>query len=177
MYGKRGRIGPLILRQLNGETIVQAAERGPRKPRSEAQQAHLDLTHRARQYGRAQTNDPAAKALYATRITKRCTSAYTVAVQDYHNAPEITVLDASGYQGRVGDAVWVRATDDFGVVSVYVRLLAPDGGLREEGLASLQDTGDWLYRATRPTSSVQGTVVEAKAYDRPGNVATERLAL
>ena len=177
MYGKRGRVGPLILRQLNGETIVQAAERGPRKPRSEAQQAHLDRTHRARQYGKAQVSDPISKALYATRITKRCTSAYTVAVQDYLNAPEITVLDASAYQGGVGDVIRVRATDDFGVVSVYVRLLAPDGSLREAGPASLQATGDWLYQATQPTSLGQGTVAEAKAYDRPGNVATERLVL
>ena len=177
LYGKRGRVGALIVRRLHGQTIVQAAEQGPRKPRSVAQQAHLDRTYQARLYGKTQTKDPVAKALYATRISKNCTSAYTVAVQDYMNAPEITLLDVSGYQGRVGDAIRVQATDDFGVISVHVRVVAAGGTQHEAGPATQQTDGSWLYSATQPIAAEPGAVVEAEARDRPGNVATERLVL
>lgn len=177
MYGKSGRVGQLVFRQLHGETIVQAAEQGSRKPRSAAQRAQAERTARARQYGKAQFDDPVAKALYAARITKNCTSAYTVAVQDYLRPPAITALDASSYRGQAGDAIRVQATDDFGVVSVQVRLLAPGGALLEAGAAAPQADGSWLYLATCSGPGIPGTVVETEARDRPGNVATQRQTL
>ena len=126
LRGISGELGPLVVRQVGGQTVVQTAERpGPRAPRSPAQQAHLDRMYQAQLYAKAQLRAAAAKALYATGIDQRRTSAYTVAIADFMNQPVITALDARRYQGRAGDVVLIAATDDFAVAAVQVRLYAP----------------------------------------------------
>ena len=123
LRGISGELGPLVVRQVGGQTVVQTAERpGPRAPRSPAQQAHLDRMYQAQLYAKAQLRAAAAKARY---IDQRRTSAYTVAIADFMNPPIITALDARRYQGRAGDVVLIAATDDFAVAAVQVRLYAP----------------------------------------------------
>lgn len=88
LQGISGKIGPLVVRQVGGQTIVQSAEtKAQRAPRSPRQQAHLDRMYQAQLYAKAQIRDPSLKALYATRIDQRRTSAYTVAIADYMKAP------------------------------------------------------------------------------------------
>lgn len=174
LRGISGKIGPLIFRQVGGQTIVQAAEaKGQRAPRSPRQQAHLDRMHQAKLYAKAQIRDPAAKALYATRIDTRRTSAYTVAIADYMNPPQITALDVSAYRGQPGDIIRISATDDFAVAAVQVRIFRPDGTLLEEGPAIPQPGDSWHYPAQQPHPLTPGTTCEAEAHDHPGNQATQ----
>lgn len=174
LRGLSGKLGGLIVRQVGGQTIVQAAEvKGQRAPRSPRQQAHLDRMYRAQLYAKAQLRDPAAKALYATGITASCTSAYTVAVADFMQAPVITALLIGRYHGQPGDTILVQATDNFAVTAVLVRIRAPDGSLLEEGPATAQPTGAWRYQATVARPVAPGTTITAEARDRPGNVASQ----
>ena len=80
LHGVSGKLGPSVLRQVGGQTVVQAAEApGWRVPCSPAQQAHLDRMYQAQLYAKAQTRDPAAKARYTMRIDQRRRRAYAVA--------------------------------------------------------------------------------------------------
>lgn len=176
-HGRRGRDGPLVFRELNGQTVVQAAGRKPSGPASAAQLAQRGLNFRSRQYGKAQSDNPASKAVYATGTSRSYPSAYAVATRDYRMPPEITLLDVSSYQGRAGDPIRVLATDDFGVVAVQVRIISAAGQLQEAGPATQQADGSWRYEATEAAPATAGLVVLAEAYDRPGNVASAQQLL
>lgn len=172
LRGVSGKIGSLVIRQVGDQTIVSAAEGpGPRAPRSPKQQAQLDRMYRAQLYAKAQMLDPDAKARYATGIDARRTSAYTVAVADYLNAPTITRVDLSGYRGRPGDALQIWATDDFAVTAVHVRILStPDGPEVESGPALLQPDASWRYLVQRPHAPGAPLTLHLKAHDLPRNV-------
>ncbi|WP_151088528.1 hypothetical protein [Hymenobacter baengnokdamensis] len=172
LHGVSGKIGNLVVRQVAGQTIVSLAEaKGARAPRSPRQQAQLDRMYRAQQYAKAQLRDPAAKAHYATGIDRRRTSAYTVAIADYLNAPVIISLTSSKYFSQAGAWVQVVATDDFGVEAVLVRLRGVAGTLLEEGPASCQADGSWRYEVQATYPAGQIISFEAEAHDRPGNIA------
>jgi hypothetical protein len=176
LQGISGKIGSLVIRQVGGQTIVQSAEsKAKRAPRSPKQQAHLDRMYQAQLYAKAQLRDPAAKALYATRIDQRRTSAYTVAIADYMRPPEILGLDARAYHGRPGDALLIQATDDFEVIAVILRFLSPTGTELETGPATLQPAGDWRYAVRQ--NHAAGTTCDVEAHDRPGNCTTRRFTL
>jgi hypothetical protein len=176
LLGISGKIGPLVIRQVGGQTIVQSAEsKAQRAPRSPKQQAHLQRMYQAQLYAKAQIQDPATKALYATRIDQRRTSAYTVAIADFMHAPEILGLDARAYRGRPGDALRIQATDDFEVIAVVLRFLSPTGTELETGPATPQPGGDWLYLTQHDHAA--GTTCEVEAHDRPGNLSTRRFTL
>ena len=178
LRGISGKLGPLVVRQVGSQTVVQAAEgRAPRAPRSPAQQAHLDRMYQAQLYAKAQLRDPEAKARYAAGINQRRTSAYTVAIADFMNPPVITALDAGRYHGQPGDVVLVTATDDFAVAAVQLRLHDPAGQLLAEGPAVRQPDGRWRYVARAAHPAGPGTRLEAEARDHAGNVASATVLL
>lgn len=179
LHGISGKLGNLVLRQVGGQTVVQAAETpGRRAPRSPAQQAHLDRMYRAQLYAKAQVRDPAAKARYTTGIDLRRRSAYAVAIADYMHAPEISAVDVRRYHGQPGDPIFITATDDFAVVRVSVCLRNAGGSLLEEGPAELLPTGKgWRYTARIATGMGQQVHVEAEACDYAGNVARQAVTM
>ena len=175
LQGISGKVGPLVVRQVGGQTVVQAAEaKAARAPRSPRQQAHLNRFYQAQLYAKAQLRDPAVEALYATRTDDRRRSAYAVAVADFMHAPKIIGLDTRAYHGRPGDVLRVQATDDFAVVGVHLCLLAASGALLEEGEAILQADGCWHYLVQQ--AQVPATC-EVTAHDRPGNTARQVYSL
>ena len=178
LRGISGKLGPLVVRQVGDQTIVQAAEGpGPRAPRSPKQQAHLDRMYRAQCYAKAQLQDPDATARYATGIDQRRTSAYTVAVADFMNPPVVTALLTAHYHGQPHDALLITATDDFAVAAIHVSLYAPAGALLETGPAALLPDGRWRYLAQTTQPTLPGLRVEAEARDYAGNVAHHALVL
>lgn len=174
LKGVSGKIGPFVVRQVGGQTIIQAAEaKGKRAPRSPKQQAHLDRMHQARLYATAQTREPAAKAYYSQFIDSKCTSARTVAIADYMRRPCIMGLDVGAYRGQPGDVIRIRATDDFAVVAVQVRIFAADGVLVEEGPAAWQHGDVWHYVAQQKQALQPDSSCAVKVRDRPGNLVSE----
>ncbi|PJJ48108.1 hypothetical protein [Hymenobacter chitinivorans] len=178
LRGLSGTLGNITVRQVGDQTIVSVAE-GPKKaPRSPKQQEHLDRFAAAKRWATAQVLDPAGYALYATGVDDRHGAPYHVAVADYMHAPTITATDLSAYHGQPGQLIRVRATDNFAVAAVVIRILGPDQQLLETGPAQPQPDGlHWLYPAQTLIPTLPGTTVEVRATDRPGNAALARYPL
>ena len=84
------------------------------------------------------------------------------------NAPTVQHIDISGYRGRAGDTIAIRAVDDFSVTKVSVQIRNAAGTLIEEGEAA-KGLNCWRYRVTVPNLSISGSTIRATAFDRPGN--------
>jgi hypothetical protein len=175
--GLSGRVGGLVFRQVQEETIVSAAPGPTQLPASDKQRAHRQRFFAAQCYAAAQLQDPAARALYATGIDDRRRSARVVAIADYMNAPCIVAVDLSGCRGGRGDTIRVAATDDFAVTAVTLHLETAEGALLEEGAATPLPGGDWTYTLHATHAPTPGRRLRVRAYDRPGNVTEQTYPL
>ena len=177
--GISGKVTGLVFRQhANGSVSVGDAPRPSSKAPTAGMLAHRERFQQAAFYGRAIQQDPARKAAYETAVDVNTQSAYTVAVADYLNAPDIRNVDFSAYRGAIGDVIVIQATDDFAVHHVHVRIQNPDGSLVEEGDA-LADPDRYIYRyaATVRNTSLAGDKILVTAYDNPGNETTQQKTL
>ncbi|KAA9327624.1 hypothetical protein F0P96_16740 [Hymenobacter busanensis] len=178
--GLSGTIGgTLVFRQVGGRTIVSAAPRESEKAPTAGQLAQRERFQQAALYAKAELSDPAGKAEYeAGRPEDGSASAYAIAVADFIQAPDIHTIDLSNYQGRVGDTIRVRVTDDFKVVGVTVRIENSDGSVVEDGAAVQQQNGpDWVFTATQANATLVGDKITVRATDKPHNTTTETRTL
>ena len=72
--------------------------------------------------------------------------------------------------GRSGDSIVVRASDDFDVVGVRVRLTETEGDAIESGEAveTPAESGRWVYAATVAVGTGTTVRIEVTATDRLG---------
>ena len=121
-------------------------------------------------YAKGEMEDPGSKEYYQEN-TEIEEDAYKVALADFYNAPSIDEVDLSGYKGKVGDKIIVRAVDDFAVDTVYIAIYNDDGSKLEEGYALLATNNiDWIYTATKDNSLLKHDKIIIRATDRPGNI-------
>ena len=101
---------------------------------------------------------------------------WNVAVADYMKKPEINAVDLSGYRGRKGDTIRVKAHDNFGVAMVIVTILNALGLEVESGRAGEQlREGCWVYKVVAPVPDWNKGRIIVRAVDLPGNtVKSER---
>jgi hypothetical protein len=177
--GISGKVTGLVFRQhANGSVSVGDAPRPSSKAPTAGMLAHRQRFQQAAFYGRAVQQDPAQKAAYETAVDANTQSAYTVAVADFLNAPDIRNVDFSAYRGTVGDVIVIQATDDFAVHHVHVRIQNPDGSLVEEGDAAPDPDGyTYRYTTTARNTSLAGDKILVSAYDNPGNETTAQKTL
>ncbi|TXF79239.1 hypothetical protein [Chryseobacterium sp.] len=179
-HGLSGKVGDiLVFRQLHGETVVAKAPRQKTAEDTPKQKAHKLKFQEAVVYGKSSLADPVTKELYRDRAEAdpdKGLSAYTVAVADFLNAPEITEIDISDYNGKSGDMIRIKVTDDFDVKTVTVRIENADGTLVEEG-AALEAGITWDYTATKNSTDLSGAKIIVRATDLPDNLTekTENL--
>jgi hypothetical protein len=82
LHGLSGRIGNLLYRQVNGETIVQVYT-APKGARSAAQQQHTHKMRQATQQAKTALNDPAVRAYYESKRKRlNAPNAYVAALTD-----------------------------------------------------------------------------------------------
>ena len=174
--GLSGKVTGLVFRQnANGTVSVGDAPRPSSKAPTAGMLAQRQRFQQAAFYGRAVQQDPAQKAAYETGVDANTQSAYTVAVADYLNAPNIQNVDFTAYRGTIGDAIVIQATDDFAIHHVHVRIQRPDGTVVEEGDATADADGyTFRYAATVKNSTFAGNKVIVSAYDNPGNETTQQ---
>ena len=179
--GISGKVGGLVFRkQPDGSPTVIAAAPKPqnRKPRR-GEAANQQRFREAVDYGNRVKADRVLRPLYAARQTAKLRSAYHVALADARNPPRVEEYAAPALPLAPGQTIQVRATDDFEVTRVGVRLEAPDGTLLEEGEAvasTAANPDDWWHYAVRGTVE-RGSRLVATAWDRPGNATTVRWEL
>lgn len=177
--GFSGMLGAEVtVRQVDGKLVV-ASRPKPKPTPSEQQLAVHARLREATKYARQQMAVTASQKLYATGITDKLRSAYVVAMNDYFHAPHVHAIDTEGYRGRIGDVITVKASDDFMVTKVKVKILDPAGVLIEEGDAGPDDSqvNLWAYPATVANPTLAGTTIRAIAYDRPGNTGKAEVEL
>ncbi len=169
--GLSGMLGDrIVFRQRAGKTIVSVKPQVSAE-KSEAQLKQMLNFKESTIYANKMMKDPIMKEAYGLRA-KPGQSAYTVAMADFLNAPDINLVDFSLYDGKKGSQLIIRASDDHVVTEVRVAIYGLDGTLLEEGNATPEENGlDWAYTTQKATTEVQGNRLEIKAIDLPGNRA------
>lgn len=177
-HGLSGKVGNLLVfRNYAGKTIVTSKPRKPSGTPSEAQKAHRQRFQQAVIYGKEVQLDPAKKELYKPS-TSAGVSVYNVAVADFMQAPDIAEIDVSDYSGKIGDIITITVEDDFMVSGVTVTITNSDGTEVESGNAQPSAAGHkWTYTATANNENLSGDKIVIRAYDMPGNVSEEEIAL
>jgi hypothetical protein len=171
-HGLSGKIGELLVfRQTSTGTVVAKTPEVSNKV-SEAQRAQRRRFQRAVVYGKAALADPVSGEAYAAAAQRKKRQPFNVAVADFLHAPEIDVIDVSGYHGDPGDVIRIEATDDFAVREVKVVIFNADGNIVEEGFAQQGALSfEWIYTATAANLSLTGDRIEVYASDIPGNIS------
>jgi hypothetical protein len=89
---------------------------------SEAQQAIRDRFRQAAVYGKMVMADPETKAIYENAAAAKGKPLFSLMIADFFNAPSVDEVDVSGYSGKAGDTIRIRAHDDFDVTGVNVAI-------------------------------------------------------
>lgn len=138
------------------------------RPPTTAQLRVQDRFSEAVSYATAVVADPAQSAAYQAAASAQDRALRTVIMADYLNPPVVHEIDLAVYKGRVGDLIRIRASDDFEVVTVKVRIKNAAGDVIEEGLATKGATR-WIYSGRIVVPTDQNLLIEAEAADRAGN--------
>jgi hypothetical protein len=159
----------------NQTVVTKVTE--PRKSKSEKKKEVNSNFGEASIWASALLKEPGMTELYSKFIDGgKFRSALNVAVSDFKNAPRVHYIKTEKYTGSIGDKIRIKATDDFGVVRVKVKIESAEGKLIEKGEAVRYSRKPvmWIYTATVSNPSPVGTIVEATALDRPQNETTLR---
>ena len=169
MSGARGNVGNVVFRQWNGQTIITSLPETT--PRSKSQLGQQRRMTYANLYAKAILEDPAIKKDYRSGITKNLPTAFRVAVADYMNNPVVHEIRVGDYTGLPGEVIKIKATDNFRVMRVYVRITDGAGKLIEEGdaIRYVNRPTFWRYHATQTNHHLKGTTISVTAFDRPKN--------
>ncbi len=139
----------------------------------EQQQRFLD----AAAYAKSLLDSGEMPEVYRKEAKSARLTEYNVAVRDFLRPPNVRDINVSGYTGKPGEDIVIRAVDDSEVVSVHIAI-ANDGVLVEEGEAVRHPYNATLWRyTTTEENEIPGTVIEAQASDRPGNLTAGRVEL
>jgi hypothetical protein len=170
-HGLSGKIGDLLVfRQRAGKTVVAKVPTVSHKV-TPAQLAQRRKFQHAVLYAGGVASDPGLSEAYAAK-TKPGQTFRNLAVADYLHAPDIEVIDLSGYHGKPGDVIRIEVTDDFAVREVKAVITNPDGSVVEEGFATPEPAGyGWRYTATAVNDDLSGDRIDVFASDTPGNIA------
>ena len=167
----RGHVGNLVFKRYGTRVIIATkADREGIAP-TLAQEAQRDRFYQAVQYAKAAMADPATRILYEDGAKAKGIPAFSFAVSDYLNAPEVTEVDISNYAGATGDKITFHATDNFGLVSAHLTITKADGTVIESGNASeiSPHSGAWSYTATKTIPPGTKVQVLAAVKDHAGH--------
>ena len=178
-YGLSGNFaGMACFHMRSGKQYVRKIQAKRSVPDSEKQESNKERFSECIAYAKVAIKDPQLKAFYLSRA-KPGQSAYNIAFQDAYKGPKITKFNMENYRGRIGDSLFVDATDKFKVLSVIISIYNASGNLIEQGSAVMQQPFDheWLYIAAVANEPLAGSKITATAMDRPGNKASLELML
>jgi hypothetical protein len=172
LRGVSGKLGDThVYKRLPNGMVVMANAPAERSKISKKQKESSERFKKAAGYAKRQMADPEMKAEYKKGVTYNKSSAYRVALTDYMNAPVMHYIKAIGYTGAIGDLITIKATDDFRVTGVNVKIVSPKGIVLEKGSAQQNPRKRhmWNYRTTVVNAQVTGTKIQVVAMDMPEN--------
>ena len=114
----------------------------------------------------AQTQD-----VYITKARRLSVTPYSLALVDWFEAPRVLEINVDGWTGKIGQTIRVKARDNVRVarVSMVIRDVAEN--VLEMGEATQSEPGSawWNYTTKSMVKLTPFPMVEATAYDLPGN--------
>ena len=178
MAGASGMLGNVVVyRQFRGQTLLCNR---PEKPRciTPHQQRMKARFLEAVAFAKRQIADPVTKALYQPDADSKFTSAYAAALADYLKRPVIDDVDVSGYKGKEGDAIIVKASDIANTLTVMVSVRDKNGVVIEQGEASPAIRKPvYVFRSSKQKDSIKGCTICVNVKDRPGNSVWREIVL
>jgi len=123
---------------------------------------------------------PELEKAYGKRTTTSKFSTYLVAVSDKMNSPTVHYIKTEAYKGAIGDIIIIKATDDFKVTRVMVRIENSKGKIIEIGDATRAYHNKpqiFKYVATVANETLKGTVIKVRAFDHPMNEGAAEVVL
>ncbi|MDR0606325.1 MAG: hypothetical protein LBG80_18770 [Bacteroidales bacterium] len=175
--GMSGKIGGIVFRQKDGQTIISIAPEKKTKEPSEKQKKHQERFQKATIYAKKVMANLKKKAAYEEAAKEKKATVYTIAVADFLNSPDIQEVDLTGYTGEIDSEITIVAVDDFLVAGVHVEIYLMDGSLLEEGEAVEVAKNVWVYKATQNSQDLTGAKIIVSASDLPGNITKEDITL
>lgn len=176
--GLSGKVGGLVFRRHNGETIVAQAPEKTNVPPTDQRISHQVRFKRAVNYSKFAVNDPEIGPMYEAYAKKRGKGTpFNIAMSDFMKGPKVSEIILNGYAGQPGQKIGVRAEDNFMVKAVTVSILQADGTVLETGAATVTPLGDYEYVATAENTQLAGSRIVVEATDLPGNRVSEELLI
>ncbi|NOT73764.1 MAG: hypothetical protein HOP08_02465 [Cyclobacteriaceae bacterium] len=160
-----------VIRTYRNQTVVSKVT-VPRPSDSIKRKEINDLFTEANSWAKETLKDPAMREYYEKGVNDKLSNAHTVALTDYLHAPEIHYVNLKDYTGTPGDPIRIKATDNFRVTSVIVKITNAKGILLEEdeAIRYKRKPTMWLYNTKIGNPLLPGTVFIVSAMDLPGNV-------
>jgi hypothetical protein len=165
----RGKVGDLVFKRFADEVIVTRNPDREGLIPTPGQLAHRERFRLAALYGKAVFAEPSKKAIYEEAAKAKGIPVFSLTVADFFNAPVVDEIDLSGYTGKAGEPIGIRAHDDFEVNGVAVAIRNLEGMVLEQGAAAKQSNGVWRYVTTSTLPIEHAVSIEVTASDRPGN--------
>lgn len=178
MRSTRGMVGgQIVFKRRAGKGYVSAApEVNENREPTTAQKAVQDKFKSSIAYAKTAILDLALKMAYKLKAARN-QSAFNMAFLDAQNAPKVESLITDGYTGAIGSVIVARASDNFKVNSVKISIRSSNDELIEEGPATAQPAGLWLYTSTASNLNLSGTKIKATAFDIPENEGSLEVTL
>lgn len=99
---------------------------------------------------------------------------FALTIAYFLHAPAVDEIDLSSYTGKAGEAIRIRASDDFEVTGIEVSITDSNGAVLERGPAARVDgMPAWSYPTTTDLPAGQQVSIEVTATDRPGHKGTK----
>lgn len=173
----RGKSGRWVFKKVGGTSYAANTPTPSTKPPTDGQQRVRDEFTLAADYAKGVAADPQARAIYEPVAEAQGKGVYRVAMNDALNKPKVMDIDLGEYTRTTGDKIYVRATDDFEVMSVQVTIKNGQGYETGAAVKSTDGLGRWVYTATTTIPQGASLTIEATATDRPGNKGTKSVAI
>ncbi len=175
----RGHVGEIVFKQYGDKVVVTRKPDMSRVKWNAAQKAARERFREAMAYAKWMMGNAEMRAAYEAAAKAKGRRTFNLMLSDFLTPPVVDEIDASGYSGKVGECIRVRAHDDFEVLGVTVMLATEDHAILEQGAAveTPRGSGWWSYAVT--TDVPRGTTVRitATATDRPGHAGHMTLHL
>lgn len=170
LKGMSGPIGrTIIIKNYKDGRQVIANVPKEREKTSSKQKENEQKFKKGNTYAKHKMKIPAIAEQYNRRAKGTSRNGYNLAVKDYSHAPEIKSIEGEEYSGRPGTIIRIRATDDFKVVSVTVKITVGKKVIEQGEAIPRGKRGLWRYTTTVKNVKVKASVITAEATDMPGN--------
>ena len=118
----------------------------------------------------------AREAIYNQIAAGTARTGYNVAIADWFHPPEIEMIDLSGWTGRPGESIAIKALDDVMVRRVTVMIADGEDRVIEQGEAVPEEAQEadaswWVYMTAEMAPDHSRVIVTAE--DLPGHATQE----